>query len=155
MVSVCLPSDALLQHLPSYLGFSYLGRGYLLHGCPAKHSCCSLPWMRGISCHSPFWPSMWDGFSRPSCARTATTPWTWGCSFRLPPLALGVGLLLPAATPGLGHQPWPRSRGSSRPRLVCQPLPPQWLSNILVLLLSVSSCQLHVVNYCLNNLLRI
>ena len=24
MVSVCLPSDALLQHLPSYLGFSYL-----------------------------------------------------------------------------------------------------------------------------------
>ena len=27
VVSVCLPSDALLQHLPSYLGFSYLGRG--------------------------------------------------------------------------------------------------------------------------------
>ena len=26
MVSVCLPSDALLQHLPSYLDFSYLGR---------------------------------------------------------------------------------------------------------------------------------
>ena len=25
MVSVCLPSDALLQYLPSYLGFSYLG----------------------------------------------------------------------------------------------------------------------------------
>ena len=24
MVSVCLPSDALLQHLPSYLGFSFL-----------------------------------------------------------------------------------------------------------------------------------
>ena len=24
MVSVCLPSDAPLQHLPSYLGFSYL-----------------------------------------------------------------------------------------------------------------------------------
>ena len=27
MVSLCLPSDALLQHLPSYLGFSYLGHG--------------------------------------------------------------------------------------------------------------------------------
>ena len=27
VVSVCLPPDALLQHLPSYLGFSYLGRG--------------------------------------------------------------------------------------------------------------------------------
>ena len=36
MVSVCLPSDALLQHLPSYLGFSYLGRGVSLHGCASK-----------------------------------------------------------------------------------------------------------------------
>ena len=26
MVSVCLPSEALLQHLPPYLGFSYLGQ---------------------------------------------------------------------------------------------------------------------------------
>ena len=37
MVSVCLPSDALLQHLPSYLIFSYLGCGVLsLHGCSSK-----------------------------------------------------------------------------------------------------------------------
>ena len=36
MVSVCLPSDALLQHVPSYLGFSYLGRGVSLHGCFSK-----------------------------------------------------------------------------------------------------------------------
>ena len=36
MVSVCLPSDALLQHLPSYLGFSYLGHGVSLHGCSSK-----------------------------------------------------------------------------------------------------------------------
>ena len=36
MVSVCLLSDALLQHLPSYLGFSYLGRGVSLHGCSSK-----------------------------------------------------------------------------------------------------------------------
>ena len=36
MVSVCLPSDTLLQHLPSYLGFSYLGRGVSLHGCSSK-----------------------------------------------------------------------------------------------------------------------
>ena len=36
MVSVCLPSDALLQHLPSYLGFSYLGRGVSLHGYSSK-----------------------------------------------------------------------------------------------------------------------
>ena len=36
MVSVCLPSDAFLQHLPSYLGFSYVGRGISLHGCSSK-----------------------------------------------------------------------------------------------------------------------
>ena len=37
MVPVCLnPSDSLLQHLPSYLGFSYLGRGISLHSCSSK-----------------------------------------------------------------------------------------------------------------------
>ena len=36
MVSVCLPSDVLSQHLPSYLGFSYLGCGVSLHGCSSK-----------------------------------------------------------------------------------------------------------------------
>ena len=33
---MCLPSDALLEHLSSYLGFSYLGRGVSLHGCSNK-----------------------------------------------------------------------------------------------------------------------
>ena len=36
VVSVCLPSDALLQHVPSYLGFSYLGCGVFLQGCSSK-----------------------------------------------------------------------------------------------------------------------
>ena len=36
MVSVCLPSDALLQHLVFYLGFSYLGCGVSLHSCSSK-----------------------------------------------------------------------------------------------------------------------
>ena len=36
MVSVCLPSDALSQHLLSYLGFSYLGHGVSLHSCSSK-----------------------------------------------------------------------------------------------------------------------
>ena len=36
MLSVCLPSDALLQHVPSYMGFSYLGHGVSLHGCSSK-----------------------------------------------------------------------------------------------------------------------
>ena len=31
-----LPSDALLQHLPSYLGFSYPGHGVSLHDCSSK-----------------------------------------------------------------------------------------------------------------------
>ena len=33
---MCLPSDALLQHLQSYLGFSYLVHGVSLHGCSSK-----------------------------------------------------------------------------------------------------------------------
>ena len=33
---MCLSSDALWQHLPSYLGFSYLGRGVSLQGCSSK-----------------------------------------------------------------------------------------------------------------------
>ena len=32
----CLPSDAQWQHLPSYLSFSYLGRGESLHGYSSK-----------------------------------------------------------------------------------------------------------------------
>ena len=36
MVLVCLPSDSLSQHLPSYLGFSYLRHGVSLHGCSSK-----------------------------------------------------------------------------------------------------------------------
>ena len=33
---MCLPFDALSQHLPSYLGLSYLGYGVSLHGCSSK-----------------------------------------------------------------------------------------------------------------------
>ena len=36
MVSVHLPSDALLQYLLSSLGFSDLGHGVSLHGCSSK-----------------------------------------------------------------------------------------------------------------------
>ena len=64
MVSVCLPSDALSQHLLSYLGFSYLSRGYLFTAAPAKYSRCSLPWTRGISSQPPLLtldrsPALW------------------------------------------------------------------------------------------------
>ena len=36
MASVCLPSDALSQHLLSSLGFSYFGYGVSLHSCSSK-----------------------------------------------------------------------------------------------------------------------
>ena len=36
MVLVRLPSDALLQHLLSYLGFFSLGHGVSLYGCSSK-----------------------------------------------------------------------------------------------------------------------
>ena len=41
MVSVCLPSDALLQHL-----LSYLDVGYPFMAAPAERSHCSLSWTR-------------------------------------------------------------------------------------------------------------
>ena len=75
MVSVCLPSDALSQHLPSYLDFSYFGRGVAPHSRPS-------------------WPWTWSSSCRPSCARATPAPWMCGCSFRLPPLALDLGYLL-------------------------------------------------------------
>ena len=123
MVSVCLPSDALLQHLPSYLGFCYLGCGVSLHSCSSKAqlllltlnegyllTATLLDLQRGIAPLGPPVPAQ-------------------------PPL---LGMLLPAASPGLrhgcllpaaaldlglgvapqGHWTWPRARGGfSQPPL--------------------------------------
>ena len=36
MISVCLPTDALWQHIPAYLGFSYVGHQLSFHGCFSK-----------------------------------------------------------------------------------------------------------------------
>ena len=88
MVSVCLPSDALLQHLPSHLGFSYLGQGYLFMAAPAKCSRCSLPWTRGYLLTAAV-PDLQRGIA------------PLGPPVPAQPLLLG--LLLPAAGPGLGH----------------------------------------------------
>ena len=117
MVSVCLPSDALLQHLPSYLGFSYLGRGVSLHGCSSKAQpllltldegyllTAALPDLqRGIAPLGPPAPAqprlLGHGVGPPGHG-----PWpqAWGCSSSPPPLAsgLGPGYLLPATTPDL------------------------------------------------------
>ena len=133
MVSLCLPSDVLLQHLPSYLGFSYLGHGVSLHGCFSKAQplliildegyllTAALPDIqRGIDPLGPPVPAQPLLLGRgigPSCRR----PWprAWGWSSRPPPLALGAGVwgsssglprvtwfagyLLSAAAPDLGR----------------------------------------------------
>ena len=72
LTSFCLPSDALLQHLPSYLGFSYLGRGVSLHGWFRKVQLLLLT----LEEVAP--PDLEHAVapSRPSCACTATSPWT-------------------------------------------------------------------------------
>ena len=49
VVSVCLASDALFQHLPSYFGFSYLGLGVSLHSCSSKEQLLLLTLDLGIS----------------------------------------------------------------------------------------------------------
>ena len=105
MVSVCLPSDALLQHLLSYLGFSYLGRGVSLHGCSSKAQpllltldegyllTATLPDLqRGIAPLGPPVPAqpqfLGRGVGPPSCRPWC---WAWGCSSWPPPLASALG----------------------------------------------------------------
>ena len=103
MVSVCLPSDALLQHLLSYLGFSYLGCGVSLHGCSSKVQLLLL--------------TLDEGY-----LLTATPPELelgiapLGPPAAVQPLFLGHGVAPPGCCPGLGHgvappgrHPWPRA----------------------------------------------
>ena len=63
MVSVCLPSDALLQHLPSYLGFSYLGHGVSLHGCSSGAQLLFLTLDEGYLLPPPFLTFSWRSWS--------------------------------------------------------------------------------------------
>ena len=107
MVSVCLPSDALLQHLPSNLSFSYLGRGVSLHGCSSKAQLLLLTLEegylltaappnleRGVAPLGPPAPTqpplLGHGVAPLSCH---PRPRAWGCSSRPLPLASGVGWL--------------------------------------------------------------
>ena len=102
---MCLPSDALLQHLLSYLGFSYLGRGVSLHGCSSKvrpllltldekYLLTAAPsdLERGIVPLGPSAPAqlplLGGGVAPPGCG-----PWpqVWGRSSRPQPLTLDAG----------------------------------------------------------------
>ena len=85
---MCLPSDALLQHLPSYLGFSYLGRGVSLRGCSSKAQLLLLTLDVGYLLTAAI-PDLQHGIAPLGPPVPAQ-----------PPL---LGLLLPAAGPGLGR----------------------------------------------------
>ena len=103
MVSVCLPSEALLQPLQSYLGFSYLGCGESLQGCSSKAQ--------------PLLLTLNEGYfltTTPPDLELGLAPLGHPAPVQ-PPL---LGMLLPAADPGLrlgvapqGHCPWPQVRG--------------------------------------------
>ena len=100
MVLVCLPSDALLQHLSSYLGFSYLGRGVSLHGCSSKVQPLLLTLDEGYLLTAAL-PDLQCGIA-PLGPPAPSQP-----GLRVTPLVtapgLGRGLLLLAAASGLGR----------------------------------------------------
>ena len=130
MVSVCLPSDALLQHLPSYLGFSYLGVHIssrllqqsaaappdLEHGiAPLGPPAPAQPPLLGRGVGPPGrrpWPWVWGRGLGP--LSHPPWPWTQGSSFQPSPLTSDLrgssqaflhhhSLALSAAAPDLGH----------------------------------------------------
>ena len=111
---MCLPSDALLQHLPSYLGFSYLGRGVSLQGCSSKAQPLLLTLEEGYLLTDSV-PDLQRGIAPLDPPVPAQPP-----LLGLLPLAAGPGLgrvwLLSAVSPGFGlgvapqgHHPWPQA----------------------------------------------
>ena len=124
MVSVCLLSDALLQHLPSYLGFSYLGRGVSVHGCSSKVQLLLLTLDEGYLLTAAL----------PNLQRRVAP---LGPPAPAQPLLLGHGVATPGRRPSL-----PRWGGSSWPSCAVaawhsQPLP--LTSDVGKLLLAVLS----------------
>ena len=102
MVSVCLPSDALLQHLPSYLGFSYLRRGVSLHGCSSKAQPLLLTLDEGYLLTAAV-PDLQHGIAALGPPVPAQPP-LLGLLLPAADPGFGCGWLLPAAAPGLGHK---------------------------------------------------
>ena len=100
MVSVCLPSDALWQHLRSYLGFSYLGRGVSLHSCSSKAQPLLLTLDEGYLLTAAL-PDLQCGMASLGPPAPAQ-PWLWVTPLVSAP-DLRRGLLLPDATPDLGR----------------------------------------------------
>ena len=96
---MCLPSDTLLQHLPSYLDFSYLGRGVSLHGCSSKAQPLLLTLDEGYLLTAAL-PDLQCGIA-PLGPPAPPQPWLWVTPLVAAP-GLGHGLLLPAVASGLG-----------------------------------------------------
>ena len=101
MVSVCQPSDAFLEHLPSYLGFSYLGLGVSLHACSSKAQPLLLTLDESHLLIATL-PDLQCGMA-PLGPPVPVQPQLPGC---------GV------APPGL--RPWPRTRGGSFRHFLCR-----------------------------------
>ena len=120
MVSSCLPSDALLQHLPSYLGFFYLGRGVSLHGYSSKAQPLLLTLEEGYFLITSI-PDLQLGIA-PLGPPVPAQPLLLGLLLSAAGPGLRRGWLLPGAAPGLGlgvapqgHRPWPRMWSVSSP----------------------------------------
>ena len=111
---MCLPSDALLQQLPSYLGFSYLGGGVSLHGCSSKAQLLLLTLDEGYLLTATI-PDLQLGIA-PLGPPAPAQPLFCGLLLPAAGPGLGRGWLLPAAFRSLGlgvapqgHHPWPRA----------------------------------------------
>ena len=118
MVSVCLPSDAFLQHLPSYLGFSYLGRGVSLHGCSSKVQ--------------PLLLTLDEGYlltTAPPDLERGVAPLGPSVPTQPPLLRYGVA--------PLGRRPWPRACGSSSWQSVLRDIHPECSLEGLILKLKL------------------
>ena len=102
---MCLPSDALLQHLTSYLGFSYLGHGGSLHGCSSKVQ----PLLLTLDEEYLLTATLLDlqcGIA-PLDSPAPAQPWLLGCVDGPPGRRPGLtrGVVLPS------RSPWPRVWG--------------------------------------------
>ena len=98
---MCLPSDALLQHLPSYLGFSYRGRGVSLHGCSSEAQPLLLTLDKGYLLTTV--PDLQLGVA-PLGSPVPAQPLLLGLLLLAAGPGLGCGWFLPAAAPGLGRE---------------------------------------------------
>ena len=87
---MCLSFNTLLQHLSSYLGFSYLGHGVSLHGCSSKAQPLLLTLDEGYLLTAAL-PDLQRGIAPLGPPAPAQ-----------PPL-LGRGVAPPSRPPDLGH----------------------------------------------------